>query len=510
MTCRHRSADVGSLPTVFSRLGSFAVRRRRLVLALTLVFFVAAAVLGAGVFDKLSTGGFQDPDAESTRAAELLDDRYGQGDPNLVLLVAPDGGVVDDPEAAEAGRALTDRLAGEDRVASAVSYWSLGSPPPLRSEDGTAALVLAFVDGNEDEVEEAVADLIDRYEGEQDGLEVGIGGRDAVFHEVGTTIESDLARAESIAVPLTLLFLVVVFGGLVAASLPLFIGGPAGFRAFLSLTLLSEVTDVSIFSINLTTAMGLGLGIDYGLFMVSRYREELRAGRTVDAAVVRTVETAGRTVAFSGLTVAVSLSALLVFPLYFLRSFAYAGIAVVLVASVVSVVSLAALLAVLGERVNRFQLFSRRPPEEGTGFWDRGATAVMKRPLPIAAAVTVGLLLLGAPFLGVQFAQPDDRVLPQGNPAREVTERLREDFSSRETGAFAVVTEGEDPVPDGDVSAAAATLSEVEGVERVDARTGSYIDGALVFPPGAVSERFEGDRGTWFSVVPGVEPISEE
>src|SRR5918997_5822454 len=510
MTCRHRSADVGSLPTVFSRLGSFAVRRRRLVLALTAAFFVAAAVLGAGVFDKLSTGGFQDPDAESTRAAELLDDRYGQGDPNLVLLVAPDGGVVDDQAAVDAGRALTERLAGEEGVASAVSYWSLGSPPPLRSEDGTEALVLAFVDGNEDEVEEAVSDLIDRYEGEQDGLEVGVGGRDAIFHEVGTTIESDLARAESIAVPLTLLFLVVVFGGLVAASLPLFIGGLAVFGAFLSLSLLSSVTDVSIFSINLTTAMGLGLGIDYGLFMVTRFREELRGGRTVDDAVVRTVETAGRTVAFSGLTVAVSLSALLVFPLYFLRSFAYAGIAVVLVASVVSVVSLAALLAVLGHRVNKLQLWHRSAPEEGTGFWHRVAMAVMKRPLPIAVVVTAALLLLGAPFLGVQFAQPDDRVLPEGNPARVVSERLREDFGTRETNAFAIVTAGDDPVVDGDVAAAAATLSQVDGVERVDARTGSYVDGALVFPAGEVSERFEGDAGTWFSVVPGVEPISEE
>src|SRR5215213_1278084 len=492
MTCRHPSAVVGSLPLVFSRLGSFAVRRRRAVLAGTALFFVIAAALGSGVFDKLSTGGFQDPDAESTRAADLLEARFGQGDPNLVLLVTPDGDDVDAPEAVEAGTALTGRLADEAGVAQAVSYWTLGSPPPLRSDEGDEALVLAFVDGDEDQVEEAVADLTDGYEGEHDGLVVAVGGQDAVFHQVGTTIESDLARAESIAVPLTLLFLVLVFGGLVAASLPLFIGGLAVFGAFLSLALLSEVTDVSIFSINLTTAMGLGLAIDYGLFMVSRYREELRAGRTVEAAVVRTVETAGRTVAFSGLTVAVSLSALLVFPLYFLRSFAYAGIAVVLVASSVSVVSLAALLAVLGPRVNKLQLWHRPPPEEGTGFWHRVAMAVMKRPLPIAAVVTVGLLLLGAPFLGVQFAQPDDRVLPEGNPAREVSERLREDFSSRETNAFAVVTADDGPVADGDVAAAAATLSQVEGVERVDARTGSYVDGTLVFPPGAVSERFEG------------------
>src|SRR5215212_8544401 len=495
---------------MFSRLGSLAVRRRRAVLALTALFFVLAAVFGTGVFDKLSTGGFQDPSAESTTAADLLEQRFGQGDPNLVLLVTPDGDGVDDPDAVAAGTALTTRLGGEDRVAQAVSYWTLGSPPPLRSDDGGEALVLAFVDGNEDEVEDTVARLTDRYEGRRDGLDVAVGGQDAVFHQVGTTIESDLARAESIAVPLTLLFLVLVFGGLVAASLPLFIGGLAVFGAFLSLALLSEVTEVSIFSINLTTAMGLGLAIDYGLFMVSRYREELRAGRTVEAAVIRTVETAGRTVAFSGLTVAVSLSALLVFPLYFLRSFAYAGIAVVLVAATVSVVSLAAVLAVVGERVNRLQLWHRPPPEEGTGFWHRVAMAVMKRPLPIAAVVTAGLLLLGAPFLGVQFAQPDDRVLPEGNPAREVSERLREDFSSRETNAFAVLTADDAPLADGDVAAAAATLSGVDGVGRVDSRTGSYIDGTLVFPPGAVSERFEGDEGTWFSVVPDVEPISPE
>src|SRR5215213_848933 len=482
MTCRHPSAVVGSLPLVFSRLGSFAVRRRRAVLAGTALFFVIAAALGSGVFDKLSTGGFQDPDAESTRAADLLEARFGQGDPNLVLLVTPDGDDVDAPEAVEAGTALTGRLADEAGVAQAVSYWTLGSPPPLRS----------------DEVDEAVADLTDGYEGEHDGLVVAVGGQDAVFHQVGTTIESDLARAESIAVPLTLLFLVLVFGGLVAASLPLFIGGLAVFGAFLSLSLLSEVTDVSIFSINLTTAMGLGLAIDYGLFMVSRYREELRAGRPVEAAVVRTVETSGRTVAFSGLTVAVSLSALLVFPLYFLRSFAYAGIAVVLVASSVAVVSLAALFAVLGTRVNKLQLWHRPPPEDGTGFWHRVAVAVMKRPLPIAAVVTVALLLLGAPFLGVKFAQPDDRVLPEGNPAREVSERLREDFSSRETNAFAVLTADDAPLADGDVAAAAATLSGVDGVGRVDSGTGSYIDGTLVFPPGGVSERFEGDEGTWF------------
>src|SRR4051812_41537174 len=235
---------------MFSRLGSLAVRRRRAVLVLTALFFVAAAVFGSGVFDKLSTGGFQDPAAESTRAADLLEARVGQGDPNLVLLVTPEADGVDDPSAVKAGTALTKRLGAEHGVRQAVSYWTLGSPPPLRSATADSALVLAFVDGNEDQAEKTVADLSDRYAGEHDGLSVAVGGQDAVFHEVGTTIESDLARAESIAVPLTLLFLVLVFGGLVAAGLPLFIGGLAVFGAFLSLSLLSDVTDVSIFSIN--------------------------------------------------------------------------------------------------------------------------------------------------------------------------------------------------------------------------------------------------------------------
>jgi RND superfamily putative drug exporter len=497
---------------VFTRLGTFSVRRRRLVLALTALFFVLSVGAGSQVFDALSSGGFEDPDAESTRAGDVLETAFGQGDPNVVLLYTAKGGSVDDPSVQAAGLALTERLAGEEGVAQASSYWSLGNVPPLRSEDGGKAVILAFVDGDEDAADAAAEHIVETYTLDDDLGTVQVSGFVPVFDEVSETIEKDLARAEGLAIPITFVLLIFVFGGLVASGLPLFVGGIAVFGTFLSLYTISRFTDVSIFSINLTTAMGLGLGIDYSLFVVSRFREELRRGLDVHAAVVRTVETAGRTVAFSGVTVAVSLSALLVFPLYFLRSFAYAGIAVVLVASVVSVVSLASLLAVIGHRVDSLQLFSRPPAEEGTGFWHRLATTVMRRPVGVAGVVIAVLLLLGSPFLGVQFGQPDDRVLPEGARTRQVTDVLRAEFDSNEAQSFGVVAAGSGPsaANASAIDGYAVRLSSLPNVARVDAATGSYIDGTRVVDAGPAHTRFASDTGTWLSVVPAVEAMSAD
>ena len=494
---------------MFTRLGQLAVHRRRLVLALTGIFFVVAAGVGGGVFDALKGGGFDDPSSESARARDLLEERFGQGDPNIVVLYTPPGGDVDSADAEAFGRRLTERLAAEEGVTQAASYWSLGEVAPLKSRDGDKALAFAFVAGDEDEIKEVAARVMEDFPADGPEGTVEVGGMGPVFEEMSKTIETDLAKAEMVAIPITLILLILIFGGLVAASLPLIVGAVAVMGGFLSLFLLAQVTDVSVFSINLTTAMGLGLAIDYSLFIVSRFREELRKGRTVEESVVRTVETAGRTVAFSGLTVAVSLSALLVFPLYFLRSFAYAGVAVVLVASIASVVSLPALLAVLGHRVDKFKILNRPAPEEGTGFWHRIALFVMKRPVGIAGAVIVVLLLLGAPFLGVKFGTPDDRVLPEDADTRQVSAQLREDFDSNEGNAFGVVVDGEITEPA--IDEYAAELSSLDGVSRVDAATGSYIDGAQVIGANATSARFTGDGpGAWLSVVPSVEPMSPE
>jgi len=494
---------------MFTRIGQFTVRRRRLVLALTGVVVVLAGVLGGAVFDRLATGGFEDPDSESARAADLLDEEFGAGAPNVVLLVTADDGDVDADDVAAVGLELTEELAAYPNADDVVSYWSLGSPPPLRSEDGSAALVVGRLAGEQDEWQVAGEGLDEAFAGDRGPVTVEVGGSVEIFNQVGETIERDLARAESVAIPVTLVLLIIVFGGVVAALLPVGVGMLAVLGAFFVLWLVTAVTDVSVFSINLVTALGLGLAIDYSLFVVSRFREELHAGRSVDDAVVRTVETAGRTVAFSALTVAASLSALLIFPLFFLRSFAYAGIGVILVAMLASLVSLPALLAVLGTRVDKWRVFRHRPtPEVGEGFWHRVATAVMRRPLIVTVAVVAFLIFLGLPFLSARFGSPDHRVLPDGNPAREVSEALREDFASDEADAFPVVAIG--AVDDGEVEAFAADLSAVPGVTRVDARTGRYAGGELLVGPDATMAQFEAEGATWFSVVPAVEPVSDE
>jgi RND superfamily putative drug exporter len=257
--------------------------------------------------------------------------------------------------------------------------------------------------------------------------------------------------------------------------------------------------------------MGLGLAIDYSLFIVSRYREELHNGLAPHDAVVRTVQTAGKTVTFAAVTVAVALSALLVFPLAFLRSFAYAGIGVAMLAGVVAVISLPALLAVLGPRVNSLRLLRRDPKPVGEGVWHRIATIVMRRPVPIAVGVTALLLLLGLPFLRIQFGLPDDRVLPTSASSRQVQDDIRSRFASNEALTLQVVATGiGDPAARGDeINRYAAALSLTPGAARVDALTGSYIKGQQVAGPGPVTARFVARGATWLSVVPAVEPYSD-
>jgi RND superfamily putative drug exporter len=493
------------------RLGRLTVRRRKTVLAASVVFFGLAGFFGGPVADSLTSGGFDDPSSESVRASETIEETFGTDDPNVILLVtAGEGADVDDPAVAAAGTDLTEELAAEAGVSNVASYWSLGNVPPLRSDDGTQAMVLGVIDGDDDEVRDRIEELSPEYTRDGDVVTVGVGGFAEVFRQVGGQIEDDLTKAELIAIPITLVLLVLVFGSIVAAGLPLGVGAMAVVGAFLVLRIIASLTDVSIFALNLTTAMGLGLAIDYSLFIVSRFREELRRGLEPDDAVVRTVETAGKTVAFSALTVAVSLAALLVFPLAFLRSFAYAGTAVALVAMGGAIVALPALLAVLGRRVDKWVVWHREAKPVGEGFWHRIATFVMRRPVPVALGVIALLLLLGLPFLHIDFGLPDDRVLPASATSRQVQDDLRANFPSREASAIQVVTTDLNGAGDAEVDAYATDVSQLDGVARVDARTGSYADGALVLPPGEISERFVADGATWFSVVPAIEPMSDE
>ena len=517
---------------MLTRFARLSTNHARAVVIAAVVMFAIAGALGGGVADHLTSGGFDDPSSESERADDALAERFDTGVPNVLLLVTARDGDVDAPAVAAAGTALTAELAAEDGVDDVVSYWSEGNAPPLRNDDGSRALVVARVVGNDDQVEDRVTELAPRYEQwrgtagiDAAAVDVEVGGFAEVYHEVGDTIEEDLLRAETIALPITLVLLILVFGSVVAASLPLVIGVMSIVGTFLVLRVLAGLTDVSIYALNLTTALGLGLAIDYSLFVVSRYREELRAGYSPRVAVTRTVRTAGRTVAFSALTVAASLCATLVFPIAFLRSFAYAGVAVALLAGLFSVVVLPAILFLLGHRVNALTLWRRSvtPPEEG--FWHRVATVVMRRPVPIATAVVAFLLVLGTPFLGLRLSSPDDRVLPESADVRQVHDVLREEFSSEEAGALSVVApDAPNAVPGlrNQIDAYATQLATMPSVARVDAATGTYCGaglaeqlgcepGQLVLPPDS-SPRYAGfsaDGATYLSVIPSVEPVSE-
>ncbi len=487
---------------MLTRLGWFVVRRRRLVLSFTALFMVVAAVIGTGAFGVLSGGGFDDPSSESAVAADLLDTEFDGGDPNIVLLATSEGGDLSAPDTVAAGVALTEHLDGIGGVEQVASFWSLGGADAMASTDGDTALIVARVVGEDADVELAVETIREELTGDQGEFQVLLGGAEAVFADIGGTIEGDLLRAELIAIPLTMLLLLFVFRGVVAASLPLFVGVIAVLGTFLSLYVIGSVTDVSIYAINLTTALGLGLSIDYALFIVSRFREELRNGRSVDHAVVRTVETAGKTVLISALTVAASLSALLVFPQYFLRSFAYSGVAVVLLALAGSLLSLTSLLAVIGHRVDALRVGpKRRERADHDGAWHRIATLVMRRPIPIAVSVVAVLLLLGSPFLRVDFGTPDDRVLPTSALSRQASEILRTDFVGNTAESFGVVADGAGPDRADDIGVTASTVSSMNGVARVDSAVGTFVGGDLVATAEA-DARFQSDTASWMSVVP--------
>lgn len=493
------------------RLGRLAVRARYLILIAAFLPIFAAGVVGGGVAERLSSGGFTDPGSESSQAAHLLHDRFDVAEANFVLVVGgPPGSTVDEPAVVRAGSALATRLSREPGVLRVTSYWSGSGMASLRSEDRRTALILAHLAGDDGAVQDVAHTLHGRY-GDQDGLTVRSTGWAEVYREMTGIVEWDLVRAETFALPLTLLFLIGLFRTVVGASLPLAIGMIAVAGTLVVLWVISGLTDVSIFSLNMTTALGMGLAIDYGLLMVTRFREELAAGVDPDEAARRTVRTAGRTVVYSAATVAISLSALLVFPLYFLRSFAYAGIGVVAFAAATAVLVLPALLAVLGRRVDGLARRRRHRPAHSRvrcGLWENLATMVVRRPLAVAALTMLILVLLGLPFLAARFGMPDDRGLPPHSPSHQAAEVLRSDFASREAEPiFAVSAQRADAES---LDAYARALSRIAGAVRVDTITGSYAAGVRVSPPAPAMAAVTSINGTWVSLVSNVESNSVE
>jgi RND superfamily putative drug exporter len=503
-------------------------RRHKLVLVVAVGFVLLGGVTAAGVGQHLGTGGFYAPADESTRADAAFESKLPAGPHNLVVVARAEEGV-DSRPARLAGERLTEFLLGEQGISSVVSYWP-SAEPALRSSDRHKALVLARIDGDEDQRKATLLRIYPRLHGEQDGLTLTLGGQPAIEREVTERSQHDLHRMELLATPVVAVILLLVFGSLVSSMLPLIIGLTAIVGAMVTLRLIALVTDVSLYSLNIATALSLGLAIDYGLFMVTRYREELDTGVPVSRAVATTISTAGRTVLFSALTVALSLSSLLVFPLYYLRSFAYAGIAVVGFAALSALVLLPAALLLLGHHVDRWdvvgglrRLRSRerrsrrhrhlylprhrvrpsaggRLSRTGAGRWHRLAVFVMRRPVPLALLVVTVLVVLGSPFLGARFALPDETSLPEDSDSTEVVHLLRAQFPELSTDAMYVVSAGQRLTP-AETGAYAQDVSGVSGVAQVQSSAGTFAGGRLIAPPSPqAGSVFDGPDASWLSV----------
>lgn len=507
-----------SPPLPGGRLAGFArllARRRTPVFLLVAVFSLAAALFGSGVQEDLSSGGYTPQNSESARADRFLAERFDAGAPNMVLLVSANA-PVDNPELAEAGTSFTQEIASRPGVTFAESFWTT-SDPTLRSDDGSKALVLIRLAGDEDSATRMAKELAPEVTGDQGPFTVTATGRAPVNNLLEKQSAEDLTRAELLAAPLTMLILLAAFGSLVAASLPMLVGVVSVVGTLAVLRLLAAVTDVSLFAMNVTTALGFGLAVDYSLFIVTRYREELTRGREVRDAIAESLRTAGRTVLFSALTVAVSLAALLVFPVYFLQSLAYAGIAVVLLAALASLLILPAVLALIGRRIDSLDVFAplrRRLPGSRPGrasVWHRLVTAVTRRPVLAGAAITALLILLALPFGHARFGLTDDRILPPGSSAQVTGETVRDDFSDASTSPVTVVLpELEAPAHQQDLAAYARELSRLPYTVRVDSAVGTWSSGERQAPPGGASAAFADDGGTWLSVTSGAEANSAE
>jgi RND superfamily putative drug exporter len=472
---------------MLTRLANMGIRWPKRVLVVAGLLFLLGAAYGAPAAAHLASGGFYDTSAESGKALDTLTNTFHTGDPNLILEVSSPSGV-DSSATRTVGLRIADDLQHQRFVSQVSSYWTAPAAQAagLRSHDGTAGLVAVRVVGNDNDAPKRAYAMYKSLVGKHDGVTVKAGGIIATVHTVNDLTTSDLTRSEMIAIPITVIVLIWVFGSLIAALLPLVVGLSSIVGTMALLRGLGNLTDVSIYALNMTTAMGLALAIDYSLFIISRYREEIRAGVAQDEAIRITMRTAGRTVLFSALTVGLSLSAMLVFPMYFLRSFGYAGIGVVALATLAALLLLPAMLKVLGPRVDSLDLRALirtrlgRPapvvkPLELT-FWYRFANAVMRKALPIGLLVTAVLVGLGLPFLHANFGFPDDRVIPQSEAAHEVGDDLRANFTTNAASTISIVVPNTSSSPNG-IGDYALALSEVSNITSVSAVSGTYVNG---------------------------------
>ncbi len=419
----------------FERLGRFAVRRRWWIVAAWVTLIVIAIPFAPRAPGALSPGGFILDNLESARAKQLLEDTLGTEPSAFVLVYTSATMTAGTPAWVAAVAAATHDVATAPHVTRVLSH--LMAPNQV-SADGHTAYDIVFLDLPPDDSPDAIPPVQARLH-EVPGLTVQIGGGPAFYGDVQSVTEADLRRSELISLPLAALALLLVFGSVVAAAVPLAVGGTAVLVALAAIYIVASITPMSIFVLNLATLLGLGLGVDYSLLMTSRFREELARHEGPDRvaeAVCITVETAGRAVFFSGLTVLLGLLGLVLFEFMILRSVGIAGAIVVGLAVASAVTLLPAILAILGNRIDALAVRKVTVDPAAEGPWARLARRVMRHPVAILVPTLSLLLVLGIPFLHVRFNSPDATILPPSVPSRSAFDTLSREFGE---GAFAPI-----------------------------------------------------------------------
>ena len=453
---------------MFEKLGHVMFKSRKSSVILFIVGILVAGGFGSMAFSRLDSGGYSDPNSDSYKVYTYLTDELNLSDPAVVIIVDSGSTDVTDPVVAQKGIALEKKIAQEAGVTKTLSYWTSGGEATLKSSDGKAAYILVYGEGEAftPESQKLGQVMQEKYDGSYEGLTLYAGGVGVVGHAITKKISDDLKIAELISIPLTFILLVLVFGALAASAMPLIVGVAAILGAFFILFLFTLFTTVSIYALNLTTGMGLGLGIDYALLMVNRFREELHRGKSVEDSIVTTMATAGKTVFYSGMTVLVTLLSLTFFPLPFLQSFGYAGVSVVALAVIGALFGLPPIMALLGHRIDKGVVRKSAITPKEDGRWAKTARLVMKRPVSAVVLSMVILGIMAAPITNIKFSQGDSRMLPADNKAAFATALQAERFPGQTgTPIEIIIRDGANKLDE--INVYAAKVGQVPGIVGV-------------------------------------------
>lgn len=466
---------------MFKKIAHATVHHPRIVLVVTSFAFVVAGLFGTTIIPSLSGGGYSNQNSDSDKVWDLLDNEFKVEEPYLTLVLGKTGvaGAVDEADTIAVYSKVLDKVQSIEGVDQVNAYWTAPQAQlnsQLKSKDSSLGLMMIYIKGESIDSRNVISrEISDKLPSKINGVEIYVGGTGAILNGINGQITEDIKFAETVSIPLTMILLLFIFGTAVAAGMPLIVGLTSILGAMFGIWAVAQFTDVSVFALNLITGLGLGLGIDYSLLVVNRFREEIKLGRDVETAVKNTVHTAGRTVLYSGLTVAITLGSLILFPQQFLKSFAYAGILVCLSAIVGALVLLPAALRVLGGKLDSWKIRRGSLAPSDEGMWSRVARFVMRHPWITVSATLVMLISMMLPLKTAVFSQVDDRVLAKDHPVAVASKILRQNFTSKESTPIEIMFKSSISEPD--LNEFANKLSKRDDISRVETALGVYSDG---------------------------------